>query len=143
MLDCTNKGIINKDKGVIIALYSVLVKPHLEYSCALLVPAKQNRCGQAGEGPEKGYKDNQRIEKLKCEKWLRDPGLFSLEKEGFGEDVTSMFQYLKGAYREDGDSILTRSCVDKKKCNEYKLLLGTNFLLNSRKTHKDNSQPLE
>lgn len=80
MLDCINKGIINKDKGVFIVLYPVLVRPHLEYLCAVLVPTKQKRCGQAGEVPEKGYKDDQRTEKLQCEEWLRDPGLFSLEK---------------------------------------------------------------
>lgn len=36
----------------------------------------------------------------------------ALRKEGFG-DVTSMFQYLKGTYKEDGHSIFTRSYSDK------------------------------
>lgn len=71
-LDCINKGITNKDKRVIIALYSALVRLHLEYLCVVLVPTKQKRCGQAGEGPEKGCKDYQGTEQLQCEEWLRE-----------------------------------------------------------------------
>lgn len=71
-LDCINKGITNKDKRVIIALYSALVRLHLEYLCVVLVPTKQKRCGQAGEGPEKGCKDYQGTEHLQCEEWLRE-----------------------------------------------------------------------
>lgn len=45
-----------------------------------------------------------------------------------------MFQYLKDAYREDGNCIFMRSYNNKTRFNGYKLLLGTNFLLNTR-TH--------
>lgn len=36
--------------------------------------------GQAGEGTEKGHKDNKRTVKLPCEERLRELSLFSLEK---------------------------------------------------------------
>ena len=54
MLGCINKGITSRDKEVIIPLYSVLVR----LLCSVLVPAIQKRCGQAGEVPEKGHKDD-------------------------------------------------------------------------------------
>lgn len=34
-----------------------------------------------------------------------------------------MLQYLKGGYREDGDSLFRRSHMEKRRGNGYKLLL--------------------
>jgi len=34
-----------------------------------------------------------------------------------------MFQYLKGGYKEDGDSLFTRSHMQKTRANGYKLIL--------------------
>ena len=87
-------------------------------------PRYTNRCGQAGEGPEKGHKDDQRLGQP-CEERLRELGLFSLEKRRFRGDLISMFQYLKGGYEEDGESLFTRSRMEKARADGYKLLLGT------------------
>ena len=42
-----------------------------------------------------------------------------------------MFQYLKNGYKEDGDSLFTRSHLEKMRRDGYKLLLGT-FQLDTR-----------
>ncbi|PKU40516.1 rna-directed dna polymerase from mobile element jockey-like [Limosa lapponica baueri] len=56
MLGCINKGITSRDKEVIIPFYSALIcqaTPEILFS--VLVPARQKRCGQAGEGPEESH----------------------------------------------------------------------------------------
>ena len=44
-----------------------------------------------------------RLEHLSYEKWLRDLGLFRLEKGRLERDLTVAFQYLKGTYKQKWD----------------------------------------
>ena len=69
--------------------------------------------------------------------------MFSLEKIRLRGDLITMFQYLKGGYKEDGYFLFTRSHTEKVEDNGQELLLGR-FQLDSRTIFRNyNNQPLE
>jgi len=69
---------------------------------------------------------------LSYEDRLRELGLFSLEKRRLQRDLIKAFQYLKGAYRKDGENLFSRACYDRTKSNGFKLR-KSRFKLDIRK----------
>jgi len=75
---------------------------------------------------------------------LRELGLFSLEKRRLREDLVTVFQYLKGGYKEDGDSLFTRSHMEKTRGDVVQVPPGEILIEYKRKFfHNGNNQPLE
>ncbi|KAK4818261.1 hypothetical protein QYF61_009966 [Mycteria americana] len=72
------------------------------------------------------------MEHLSYEERLRELGLFGLEKRGLQRDFIVAFQYLKEAYKKDGDRLFSRPCCDRTKGNGCKLKQGR-FRLDIRK----------
>ena len=64
------------------------------------------------------------LEHLSYEERWREVGLFSLEKRRLWGDLTVAFQYMKGAYKQEGERLFMRVDSDRIRGNGFKLGQG-------------------
>ena len=59
-----------------------------------------------------------------CSHGLREQGLFSWEKRRLQGDLIVAFQYLRGAYKQEGEQLFTRENSDRTRGSDFKLRQG-------------------
>ncbi|KAK4810324.1 hypothetical protein QYF61_018266 [Mycteria americana] len=89
--------------------------------------------GMVGELVYGATKMRRGLGHLSCEERLRELGSFSLERRRIQGDLIGAFQFLKGAYKKDGDRLFNRACSDRTRGDGFKLKEGR-FRLDRRKT---------
>jgi len=72
------------------------------------------------------------LEPLCWEERLGELGLLSLGKRRLRGDLIAAFQYLQGAYKQDGDKPSSRACCDRTRDNSFEVKEGR-FRLGIRK----------
>ena len=102
-------------------LYSMLIRPYVEY-CIWVCGAQHRKDVEILERVQRrATKMIRGVEHLSYEEWLRELGLFSLEKRRLCGDLIVAFQYLKGAYKQEVEWLLTRVDSDRTRGNGFKL----------------------
>jgi len=105
ILGCIESSMVSRSREVIPPLYSVPVRPHLEFCVQLWSPQHRKDTDLLEQVQRRVTKMMRVMEHLSYDKRLRQLGLFSLEKRRLQRDLIVAFQYLQEAYKKDGDSL--------------------------------------
>ncbi|XP_074677350.1 uncharacterized protein LOC141922118 isoform X2 [Strix aluco] len=115
ILGCICRSITPGMQDVIIPLYSVLVRPHLQYCVQFWSPEFKKDMNRLKRVQRTAMKMIKGLENLLDEERLKE------KRKRLRGDLITVFQYIKGGSKEERGSLFTRSPVEQTRGHGYKL----------------------
>jgi len=132
-LGCIHRDITGRDRHMIFPLYPVLVRPCLAYCVQFWSPQFKKNMDRMERVQRTATKMLKDLEKLPCGERVKEVDLLCTQQKRVRKNFITVFEHLKGGYKEDGGSLFTRSHMKKKRDDRYKSH-GVMFYLDIRKS---------
>ncbi|EMP36996.1 hypothetical protein UY3_05797 [Chelonia mydas] len=132
ILGYIKRSVVSMTQGVILLLYSMLIRPQLEYCVQVWVPHFRIDVDKLEEVQRRATKMIKDLENTIYEGRLKKIGLFSTEKRRLRGDMITVFKYIEGCCKEEGEKLFPLTSQDRTRSNGLKLQQGQ-FRLDVRK----------